>query len=152
MQAQIEQLTNTVNKLMAAQKETAAETKAAKKQAIQADANAAQAKASVAESKRVPVKTGWGGLDAHGHAFLERKPGKSLTFYTPGGEITTYGQLDVSIDATTKDARDSGRSGHSVGATPGGMPVGNFGWMPANLDQYFVSGRPRFPADRRSAL
>ncbi len=147
LQAQVEQLTKTVNQLMAAQKETAAETKAAKKQAIQADANAAQAKASVAESKRVPVKTGWGGLDAYGHTFLERKPGKSLTFYTPGGEITTYGQLDVSIDATTKDAKGNPVvPADSVGATPGGVPVGNFGWMPqisTNISYVGVRGFQR---------
>ncbi len=107
LQSQVEQLTKTVNQLMAAQKENAAEAKAAKKQASQADANAAQAKASVADAKaksaRIPVKTGWGGLDAYGHGFFERKPGKSLTFYTPGGEITAYGQLDVSLDAATKN-------------------------------------------------
>ena len=30
--------------------------------------------------------------------FLERKPGKALTFYTPGGEITAYGQFDISFE------------------------------------------------------
>ena len=143
MQAQIEQLTKTVNQLMAAQKETAAETKAVKKQASQADANAAQAKASVAESKRVPVKTGWGGLDAYGHTFLERKPGKSLTFYTPGGEITAYGQLDVSLDAATKN------TGGALTRQPqGDSTVGNFGWMPdisTNISYLGVRGFQRIP-------
>lgn len=143
MQAQIEQLTKTVNQLMAAQKETAAETKAVKKQASQADANAAQAKASVAESKRVPVKTGWGGLDAYGHTFLERKPGKTLTFYTPGGEITAYGQLDVSLDAATKN------TGGALTRQPqGDSTVGNFGWMPdisTNISYLGVRGFQRIP-------
>jgi predicted porin len=141
LQSQVEQLTKTVNQLMAAQKENAAEAKAAKKQASQADANAAQAKASVAESKRVPVKTGWGGLDAYGHTFLERKPGKSLTFYTPGGEITAYGQLDVSFDAATKN------TGGALTRQPqGDMTVGNFGWMPdisTNISYLGVRGFQR---------
>jgi predicted porin len=141
MQAQIEQLTKTVNQLMASQKENAAEAKSAKKHAIQADANAAQAKASVAESKRVPVKTGWGGLDAYGHTFLERKPGKSLTFYTPGGEITAYGQFDVSIDAATKN------TGGALTRQPqGDTTVGNFGWMPdisTNISYLGVRGFQR---------
>jgi hypothetical protein len=33
-----------------------------------------------------------------GHGFLEKKPGNPLTFYTPGGEITAYGNIDVSFD------------------------------------------------------
>jgi predicted porin len=141
MQAQIEQLTKTVNQLMAAQKENAAEAKSAKRHAIQADANAAQAKATVAESRRVPVKTGWGGLDAYGHTFLERKPGKSLTFYTPGGEITAYGQFDVSIDAATKN------TGGALTRQPeGDTTVGNFGWMPdisTNISYLGVRGFQR---------
>ena len=32
-----------------------------------------------------------------GHGFLEHKPG-TATFYTPGGEITAYGNFDVSIE------------------------------------------------------
>ncbi|MGH6684008.1 MAG: porin, partial [Pseudolabrys sp.] len=151
LQSQVEQLTKTVNQLMAAQKENAAEAKAAKKQASQADANAAQAKASVADVKsksaRTPVKTGWGGLDAYGHTFLERKPGKALTFYTPGGEITTYGQFDVSIDGATKDAKGTPVvPANSVGAAPGGTPTGNFGWMPdisTNISYLGVRGFQR---------
>ncbi len=148
LQSQVEQLTKTVNQLMAAQKENAAEAKAAKKQASQADANAAQAKASVADAKaksaRIPVKTGWGGLDAYGHGFFERKPGKSLTFYTPGGEITAYGQLDVSLDAATKNAK-----GDIVRQPQGDSPVGNFGWMPdisTNISYLGVRGFQRIPS------
>src|SRR5215468_4970264 len=59
------------------------------------------------------------------HRFFEPKEGKGVTFYTlPGGEITFYGNLDVSFDVTTKgisDLRDSKGNG----------PVGNLGWMPA---------------------
>jgi len=59
-----------------------------------------------------------------GHRILEPKPGPGFTFYTPGGEITLYGNLDVSFDATTKgiaDLRDEN----------GNAPQGNVGWMPA---------------------
>ena len=33
-------------------------------------------------------------------SFLEHKKGNPLTFYTPGGEITGYGNFDISIDDT----------------------------------------------------
>ena len=59
------------------------------------------------------------------HRFFEPKEGKGVTFYTlPGGEITFYGNLDVSFDITTKgisDLRDSSGKG----------PAGNGGWMAA---------------------
>src|SRR5437773_7091459 len=32
------------------------------------------------------------------HAFLERKPGDGVTFFTRGGEISLYGNLDMSVD------------------------------------------------------
>src|SRR5262245_20161987 len=34
--------------------------------------------------------------------FLERKPGNGITFYTRGGEVSIYGNLDVSFDYATK--------------------------------------------------
>ena len=84
--------------------------------------------------------------DAHGSPiaqednwFLRKKPGANgLTFLTPGGEISLYGQLDVSIDDTTKGIADK------IG--PGGptdRPIGNVGWMPAmstNLSYVGVRG------------
>src|SRR5450756_1596562 len=143
LQAQVEVLARTVKELKEAQTHTAADAQAAKKQAIQADANAAQAKATAADthakSTRAPVKSGWGGLDSNGHAFLERKPGKDLTFFTPGGEITAYGQFDVSLDATTKNAG-------SLNLDDNTGPVGNFGWMPAistNISYLGVRGFQR---------
>ena len=146
LKAQVEQLTRTVNKLMAVQAENTAEAKAAKKQASQAEAQAAQAKATAADAKAksgsIPVKTGWGDIDSGGHRFLERKPGKALTFYTPGGEITAYGQFDVSLDAATKNAK-------SGPVDPdGNLPVGNFGWMPdisTNISYLGVRGFQRIP-------
>ena len=55
------------------------------------------------------------------HKFFERKPGRDLTFYTKTGEITFYGNLDVSLDSATK-----GTGGMQVG---GMNPVGNMGWL-----------------------
>jgi predicted porin len=56
------------------------------------------------------------------HKFLEKKPGKDLTFYTKTGEITFYGNLDVSFDVATKGTR-----GMLDGN--GNPPVGNMGWL-----------------------
>src|SRR5215831_3237644 len=109
LKAQVEQLTRTVNKLMAAQAENAADAKAAKKQASQAEAQAAQARATAADAhaktRQSPAILGLGDIDSNGHRFLERKPGKDVTFYTPGGEITVYGNFDVSLDGATKNAK-----------------------------------------------
>src|ERR1035441_10459138 len=151
LQAQVELLARTVTELKEAQTHTAADAKAAKKQAREADANSAQAKATAADahakSTRAPVKSAWGGLDSHGHYFLERKPGKDLTFFTPGGEITAYGQFDVSVDGATKNANGTIVRGPSqLNATGGDSPVGNFGWMPdisTNISYLGVRGFQR---------
>jgi predicted porin len=57
-----------------------------------------------------------------------RKPGNSLTFYTPGGEgmggqITAYGNLDLSFDAATKGIS-------KLLGPDGNPPVGKVGWLP----------------------
>jgi len=145
LKAQVEQLTRTVNKLMAVQAENTAEAKAAKKQANQAEAQAAQAKATAADARakaHVASIPGLGDIDSNGHRFLERKPGKDITFYTPGGEITAYGQFDVSLDAATKNAKSG------PVAPDGSTPVGNFGWMPdisTNISYLGVRGFQRLP-------
>jgi predicted porin len=96
---------------------------------------------SPGNAPQVPVKTASTEIDANGHGFLEHKIGGPLTFYTPGGEITGYGNLDVSIDDTSKNV-----SGLTLnGSTP---PVGNFGWMPAistNISYLGVRGFQRIP-------
>ena len=56
------------------------------------------------------------------HRFFEKKPGRDLTFYTKTGEITFYGNLDVSFDDATKGLR-----GMLDGN--GNPPVGNVGWL-----------------------
>lgn len=87
-------------------------------------------------------------IDAQGHGFLEHKKGNPLTFYTPGGEITGYGNIDVSVDDTTK------AWGGNINTNPaftGGsetFPTGNFGWMPAvssNNSYLGVRGFQRLP-------
>lgn len=71
------------------------------------------------------------------HRFMERKPGRDLTFYTRTGEITAYGNLDVSADAATK-------GGHGIPlGSAGGPPVGNMGWLEdisTNLAYFGVRG------------
>jgi predicted porin len=73
---------------------------------------------------------------ASARGFFARKPGDKLTFFVPGGELTAYGNLDVSIDATTKGL------GGEIGPD-GKPPVGNMGWMPAlstNLSYIGIRG------------
>ena len=72
------------------------------------------------------------------HRFLEPKPGKGTTLFTPGGEVTIYGNLDLSFDGTTK-----GISGFTAPTTGEPTPAGNGGWMPAlstNLSYIGVRG------------
>jgi len=63
-------------------------------------------------------------IDKNGHGYLEHKKGNPLTFYTPGGEITAYGNMDVSFDNMTKSLTNFDLNGQSG-------PVGRFGWLPA---------------------
>jgi predicted porin len=60
-----------------------------------------------------------------GHEFLERKPGDSFSLYTRGGELTIYGNLDVSVNTAT-----NGLGGVDIPPGVSG-PVGNTGWMPS---------------------
>jgi predicted porin len=142
LQHQIDQLQRTVNQLMASQKQAAAQVKAADAKASQAQVQATQAQVQATKTQAQvqtvaaaqPAKED---LDSHGHSFLERKKGKSLTFYTPGGEITAYGNIDVSLDATSKNV------GGTLIGPDGNKPIGNFGWQPAistNLSYFGVRG------------
>ncbi len=56
------------------------------------------------------------------HKWFEKKPGRDFTFYTKAGEITFYGNLDVSVETATK-----GTGGFLDGN--GNPPVGNVGWL-----------------------
>jgi predicted porin len=92
-------------------------------------------------------------IDANGHGFLEHKKGNPLTFYTPGGEITGYGNIDVSVDDTTKafGGNINNNPAFTGGSEP--FPTGNFGWLPAissNSSYLGVRGfqqLPNFPAN-----
>ena len=68
--------------------------------------------------------------------FVQMKPGLGTTFLTAGGgEVTLYGNLDVSIDTTTKGLQSN--------YDQGGAPVGKMGWLPAistNLSYLGVRG------------
>lgn len=75
-------------------------------------------------------------VDSGSHAFLERKPGDGLTFLTRGGEVSLYGNLDLSMDYTTKGIS-------KMVASDGSRPAGNGGWMSAissNLSYIGVRG------------
>ena len=69
-------------------------------------------------------------IDANGHGFFEHKKGNPLTFYTPGGEITGYGNMDLSVDDTTKMLGNMQTNPAFTGQSEP-VPIGNFGWMPA---------------------
>ena len=62
---------------------------------------------------------------ASGHEFLERKSGDGIKFLTRGGEVAIYGNLDISVDDTTKGI------GGKIANDGVSTPVGNMGWMPA---------------------
>lgn len=80
---------------------------------------------------------------AAGHDFLERKKGDGVTFYTRGGEVSVYGNLDVSLDSATK-----GIAGLKDGNGNGPLG-GNLGWMAdisSNLSYVGVRGFQKLPA------
>ena len=118
LQAQIDKLQATVKQLEAQQVQSSAEARAAKQAATHAEVRAAQVQQPV-QVVNLPTKAtetdGW---------YFRHKPGSALTFITPHGEVTGYGNIDVSFDVGAKNV------GPLIlnGATP---PVGNFGWMPA---------------------
>ena len=91
-------------------------------------------------------------IDAKGHGFFEHKKGNPLTFYTPGGEITAYGNMDVSVDDTTKMLGNMQTNPLFTGQSEP-TPLGNFGWLPAiasNSSYLGVRGfqeLPHFPAN-----
>jgi predicted porin len=80
--------------------------------------------------------------EAPGGQLVRMKPNAGLTFIVPGaGEVQLYGNLDVSVDETTKGLqKDYGANG--------GMPVGKMGWQPSvatNLSYLGVKGTHPLP-------
>jgi len=71
--------------------------------------------------------------------FMQHAAGSGLTFLAPGGgDVTLYGNFDVSLDDTTKGLASS--------YALGGSPVGNMGWLPAiSTNGTYVGVRGRHP-------
>jgi predicted porin/cell division protein FtsB len=134
LQSQIDQLQKTVKALEAKQSKANADAATAKQQAGQAETQAAQAKAQAMQAS-LPVKASGDGW------YITHKPGSNLTFETPGGETTFYGNLDVSFDDASKNVGPLKLNGSSG-------PVGNFGWMPdisTNSSYFGIRGFQRLP-------
>jgi predicted porin len=139
LQAQIDQLQKTVKQLQSQQAHSNAEAAAAKQAATHAEVKATQAQGQVAN---LPVKAeatdGW---------YFRHEPGSALTFETPGGEVTGYGNFDVSFDGASKSVSGVFTSPLNIN---GGVvsPNGNFGWMPdisTNLSYIGVRGFQKIP-------
>lgn len=121
---QMEQFRQALDSLKAAQAQSDAKINAAETQAAQAKAAADSVVATE-------------DLDSNGHGFLEHKKVPGLTFYVPHGEITGYGNIDVSFDYAAKNV---GGEPADYAASP---PVGNFSWMPelsTNLSYFGIRG------------
>jgi predicted porin len=161
LKAQIDALQAKVKDLESKQQQSDANATAAKRQASEAQAQAAAAKASASQASATAAKTQTqvANIPVKGSEkdewFFRHKPGDPLTFETPGGEITGYGNIDVSFDGAAKTvtgffsspANNPGADpGETVG--PGGVvhPSSNFGWMPdisTNISYLGVRGFQR---------
>jgi predicted porin len=155
LKAQIDSLQAKVKDLESKQQQSDANAQAAKRQASEAQTQAAQAKASASQASATAAKTQVqvANLPVTGtdkdEWFFRHKKGDPLTFQTPGGEITAYGNIDVSLDGASKTV--TGWFGSADNANCGGgggfcTPTGNFGWMPdisTNLSYVGVRGFQR---------
>jgi predicted porin len=163
LKAQIDALQAKVKDLESKQQQSDANAQAAKKQASEAQAQAAAAKASASQASATAAKTQTqvANLPVKGTEkdewFFRHKKGDPLTFETPGGEITAYGNIDVSFDGASKTVTGYFTSpSNSLGADPGETvgpggvvhPSGNFGWMPdisTNLSYLGARGFQKLP-------
>jgi predicted porin len=157
LKAQIDALQAKVKDLESKQQQSDANAQAAKKQASEAQAQAAQAKASASQATATAAKTQTqvANLPVKGTEkdewFFRHKKGDPLTFETPGGEITAYGNIDVSFDGASKSVTGwfgSAANGHCGYGGGFCTATGNFGWMPdisTNLSYLGVRGFQRLP-------
>jgi predicted porin len=167
LKAQIDALQSKVKDLESKQQQSDANAQAAKKQASEAQAQAAQAKASASQATATAAKTQTqvANLPVTGtdkdEWFFRHKKGDPLTFQTPGGEITGYGQIDVSFDAASKTVTGFFSSFDNANCggpgPPGGFctPTGNFGWMPdisTNISYVGVRGFQRLSGFQPTGL
>jgi predicted porin len=155
LKAQIDALQAKVKDLESKQQQSDANAQAAKRQASEAQAQAAAAKASASQASATAAKTQTqvANLPVKGTEkdewFFRHKPGDPLTFETPGGEITGYGNIDVSFDGASKTVTgwfSSPLNQHGCGGNC--IATGNFGWMPdisTNLSYLGVRGFQRLP-------
>src|SRR5215472_13119207 len=164
LKAQIDALQAKVKDLESKQQQSDANATAAKRQASEAQAQAAAAKASASQASATAAKTQTqvANLPVKGTEkdewFFRHKPGDPLTFETPGGEITGYGQIDVSFDAASKTVTGWFGSAANAHCEYGGgfcTPTGNFGWMPdisTNISYVGVRGFQRLSGFQPSGL
>ena len=157
LKAQIDALQAKVKDLEFKQQQSDANATAAKRQASEAQAQAAAAKASASQASATAAKTQTqvANLPTQGtdkdEWFFRHKPGDPLTFETPGGEITAYGNIDVSFDGASKTVTGyTGSAANQHCAYGGGFctATGNFAWMPdisTNLSYLGVRGFQRLP-------
>ena len=160
LKAQIDSLQTKVKDLESKQQQSDANATAAKRQASEAQAQAAAAKASASQASATAAKTQTqvANLPVKGTEkdewFFRHKPGDPLTFETPGGEITGYGNIDVSLDGASKTVTgwttspaNTNDGGEALNFPNGRVtPSGNFGWMPdisTNLSYLGVRGFQR---------
>ena len=157
LKAQIDALQAKVKQLESNQQQSDANAQAARKQASEAQAQAAQAKASASQASATAAKTQTqvANLPTQGtdkdEWFFRHKKGDPLTFETPGGEITGYGNIDVSFDGAAKTVTGwTGSAANQHCGYGGGFctATGNFGWLPdisTNLSYLGVRGFQRLP-------
>jgi predicted porin len=157
LKAQIDALQAKVKDLESKQQQSDANATAAKRQASEAQAQAAAAKASASQASATAAKTQTqvANLPVKGtdkdEWFFRHKKGDPLTFETPGGEITGYGNIDVSFDVASKTVTGWFGSADNINCSGGGgfcTPSGNFGWMPdisTNLSYLGVRGFQKLP-------
>ena len=104
----------------------------------QLDEVSADMKKQQTEVKEVQDKTGPNG------PFLQRKPGDSLTFIVPGGgDVSLYGNIDLSFDYTTKGLQGSYNNGGACSPASPCVPSGKLGWEPdisTNLSYLGIRG------------
>jgi predicted porin len=139
LKARLDRMQKAIDALLAQQQApapsgaVAAATSAAQQAAAQAAS--AEATAVAAAQQATAAQTTIQAAAAKDRPFLQHKDNAGLTFTTPNGEITGYGNLDVSIDDSTK-----GISNLTAG---GNHPIGRVGWNPdisTNLSYVGVRG------------
>jgi predicted porin len=105
---------------------------------MQKQIDALKAQVAQQQAQAPKAKPPEAGKKEENPTFLQRKPGDAVTFVTThDGEVTVYGNLDVSFDYATKGLEsDYGDNG--------GVPMGKMGWQPAigtNLSYLGLRGK-----------